>query len=164
MRTVLLVVALIPVVPLAQIANYVGKNAAIASCASTFVVAPTITAEMLGGDFEPDELTNASNSLASAVASHLKGSEILQPGDISKIEDCTSKVVVVRLKSYHTEPARMGQHRGYIVVQLLYFDSPKSQTPTETKEFEDSGAVHWGESTPFANAVKSVAKTIRHGL
>jgi hypothetical protein len=58
----------------------------------------------------------------------------------------------------------MGQHRGYIAVQLLYFDSPKSQTPTETKEFEESGAVHWGDSTPFANAVKAVASKMRHGL
>jgi len=44
----------------------------------------------------------------------------------------------------------------------LYFDSPKSQTPSDTKDFEDSGAVHWGDTTPFENAVKAVARRMRH--
>lgn len=109
-------------------------------------------------------MTNAANSLASAVTDKVKGSEVLQPADLAKIDDCTSKVVVVRLKSYHTEPASMGQHRGFITVQLLYFDSPKSKSPSETKEFEAKGDVHWGDSTPFANAVKAVVNTMRKKL
>jgi len=163
MPTILLLIALLPVVPVAQVSNYVGKNA-LPGCASTFVVAPTITNDMLGADIDQEDRTNAANSLAGAVAGKLKGSEVVQPGDIAKIEGCTSVVVVVRLKGYHTEPARMGQHRGFITVQLLYFDSPKTEKPTETKEFDASGEVHWGDSTPFANAVTAVVKTMRKKL
>lgn len=153
---------LLPGVSLAQVSSYVGKNPTAANCAGTIVVAPTITREAVSG-VDQEDLTNGANSLAGAVASKVKGAEIVQPADVAKIDACASKVIVVRLKGYHTEPARMGQHRGFLAVELLYFDSPQSKTPSNTKSFEESGAVHWGDTTPFENAVKSVVSAIRHG-
>ena len=165
MRAALVLVALLPTVTLAQVGNYVGANPKAAICAaSTFVIAPTLTVENVGASLDPEDLGNAASTLASAVVYGIKGSEIIQPSNLATIDYCASTVVVLRLKSYHTESARMGQHRGFIAVQVLFFDSPKSQTPTNTKDFDASGAVHWGDSTPFANAVKSVASKIRHGL
>ncbi len=163
MRPILLISILVSGTSFAQVASYVGEKPNAVGCADTFVVAPTITSAAVPG-VDQQDLTNASNSLASAVSHKVKGSEILQPTDITKIDECHSKVVVVKVKNYHTEPARMGQNRGILAVQLLYFDSPASSTPVQTKDFEHSGAVHWGDTTPFENAVKSVASAIRHGL
>lgn len=50
MRAAFLILALLPVPALAQVSNYVGKNAT-PGCVGIFVVAPTITSDMLGGSF-----------------------------------------------------------------------------------------------------------------
>lgn len=163
MRRIPAFLLLLPTVSFAQVSNYVGKNPTNASCASTFVVAPTITPDVVSG-VDQEDLSNGASTLASAVTSKVKDAEIVRPDDIARIDDCASQVIVVRLKSYHTEPARMGQHRGFLSVELLYFESPKSKSPTATRAFEASGDVHWGDTTPFENAVKAVAGSMRHKL
>lgn len=147
-----------------QVAEYLSEGPTGSECARTLVVAPMISQEDLGGEFEPDELTNASNMLANTVAKKYKETIVVSTGNLKKLENCNSSVIAVRLKSYHKEPARMGQFRGFITIDVLYFDSPQSAKPSEIKTFEASGKVHWGDSTPFANAVESVCRKIRYGL
>jgi hypothetical protein len=147
----------------AQISNYL-ENESVARCAGTLVVAPKITAEMLGGSFEPHGLTNASNMLARAVAEKYDNSEIIQAADLGTIDGCSSPVIVVKLKSYHKEAARIGQFRGYITVQVLFFDTSASKKPREIREFSARGGVFWGDSTPFNKALDSVVGQMRASL
>ena len=64
MRTILFVVALVPGPLLAQVSNYVGKNPSAFTCATTIVVAPTITPDIVSGvDQEESRLPRGATSV-----------------------------------------------------------------------------------------------------
>lgn len=147
----------------AQISSYL-ESSPQGECAPVIIIAPEIKAKMLGGDFESEELTNASNMLASAVSNNYKKSKIIQKTDLESIKNCNSNVVVVKLINYYKEPARMGQFRGHISVEILFFPSPHHPEPTNKYKFNAKGGVHWGDSTPFFNAIGAVSKKIKRGF
>jgi hypothetical protein len=141
--------------------NKTGSELTANECGKTIIVAPKITQEILGGNFDSSELKSARFLLSKAVSDKINGSTIIEPENLNSITNCESKVIVIKLISYHKEPARLGQFRGFITIQLLFFQTPKSPTPESIQEFSDHGGIHWGDSEPFFKAVNSVCSKIK---
>jgi hypothetical protein len=167
MRKVLLLQLIICATVFSQLDSYVNKTGSELTaneCGKTIIVAPKITAEILGGNFDSSELKSARFLLSKAVSDKIKNSTIIEPENLNSITNCESKVIVIKLMSYHKEPARLGQFRGFITIQILFFQTPKSPTPESTQEFSDHGGVHWGDSEPFFKAVNSICSKIKWEL
>jgi hypothetical protein len=169
MMIVIFAVVSVSGVSYAQISDYIKEDKSAAApvqqqCADVIVVRPELTSEKLGGSFKPLELQSASTLLANAFASQFNNSIVIAPDQIDTISKCTSKVIVVKLKSYSKQPAAMGQFEGNITVVAHVFKTPVETTPYISKEFSDSGRRHWGDNGPLLKAIDAVSGKIKKEL
>ena len=134
------------------------------SCSDIFIIRPTIDTKIIPGELSEDELLNNSSSIADAVASVMgKGVTVIFPSDADVIDKCKAKFVEIRVKSYHKEPARLGQYIGCITVSITLLDY-SDRKPLSVIEISEKGKLHWGDYVPFQNAVDKLCKRICYEL
>ena len=133
-------------------------------CESLFIVRPEVNAENVGNNFEQAEFLIASNMVASAILSKYVGGTIIYPEDLPLIKNCNSQIILVEVKLYHTEPARMGQNVGIVTILIKFYDPTNSTKPHSQREFSAKGERHWGDSVPLQSAFKSVSEEIKRKL
>lgn len=79
---------------------------------------------------------------------------------IDDIKSCESEVVIAKIESYHTRPARMDQRYGTIKITFHFFDPASSEKPYKSETIIAEGDRHWGNSTPLENALIEAAEEI----
>lgn len=131
-------------------------------CTEVFIVRPDMRLELVPGSYEDDELLSAANMVADAVSSSISApTSIISVEEIPSVKKCSSRLIVARVKSYHKEPARMGQYEGVVTVVIETYSDLAKDTPDRTEEFTAKGGRHWGDSVPLENAFEAVSKSIR---
>ncbi len=135
-------------------------------CSAMLVVRPIMSQQTIPGDYEDGELNSAANMIANAVISALTlpSSTIISDEEIDIVKHCKGKLVITRVKSYHKEPARMGQYQGVVRISVEIYNSVTDRRPTRVEEYEAKGGRHWGDSVPLENAFQAVSKKIRRNL
>lgn len=130
-------------------------------CTEVFVVRPQMDVSTFPGNFQESELLSASNTIADAIVKNLKSpNTIITNEDIEAIQNCNSRLIIAKVKSYHTERAILGQYTGVITISISSFNSPRQEAPTSIKEFNATGARHWGQLGPLQNALHTVCRDI----
>jgi len=138
-----------------------------ARCAEVIVVRPLFSADELGGSFTDDELRYASNRIAATIAARYETNTIVWPDQLEELRQCPAKYVSAVLISYHREPAARGQWYGCLSMELRFYKGPTGPDQPEAVrrlKFEIIGRRHWGDSTPFSNAVARLCETIQYHL
>lgn len=131
-------------------------------CNNIFIVRPDLKPEVVPGDFEKGELLSAGNMIANAIMAKISSSsKIIASNELEFIQKCNSKLIVARVKSYHKEPARMGQYEGVVTIVIEVYNSVQQSKPTSIEEFSAKGKRHWGDSVPLENSFQSVSKIIK---
>jgi hypothetical protein len=123
-----------------------------------------IKQEMLGGSFSDEEIKNASNMLTDVVLDKYPSASLINFNELGDISKCHSRLIRIKLLNYHTESVRMGQHKGFITIQIIEVFPQQSGTLPPAQyidQYEASGGINWGNSQPFADAVKAVCREIK---
>jgi hypothetical protein len=118
--------------------------------------------ELVPGSYEEDELLSAANMVADAVSSAISApTSIISVDELSSVKKCSARLIIARVKSYHKEPARMGQYQGVVTITIETYSDLAKNTPDRTEEFTAKGGRHWGDSVPLENAFEAVSRRIR---
>jgi len=134
-------------------------------CKSVFIVKPDLGPQIVPGKFNEIELRSVSAMLTNAVQSNIDSdNEVISAGEVSTVMNCNAKKIVVKVESYHKEPAVIGQFVGVITISIELYDSMQQNTLYSIQKFKAEGGRHWGDTVPLENAVKSVSKSIRRHL
>lgn len=145
-----------------QIDKYLDDTSStVVECADYFIIRPTITSNIVGFDINNDESHNASSMICYTIKDKLKGSVVIKKDELDNLKDCKGQIFIVKVENYHTEPARLSQNKGTITVVVYIFRTLKDKEPYKKFIFIADGDRHWGDTTPFENAVKAVSKEIK---
>lgn len=127
-----------------------------------FIVRPDMKPELVPGSYEDDELLSAANMVVDAIMSSVSApSAIIAVDELPSVEKCSGRLIVIRVKSYHKEPARMGQYEGVVTVSIESYNQIGQESPARVDQFTAKGGRHWGDSVPLENAFEAVSKKIR---
>jgi hypothetical protein len=83
---------------------------------------------------------------------------------ISQAPDCAVPVIRPRLNSYTTRPTKFGQKEGTLNLSLALYESPTAKDPLCVVNTVATGENHWGDRTPFTNAIEAVADKLKKDL
>ena len=133
------------------------------SCNKTFIVRPDMNPQIIPGDYEESELLIAANMIANAIICGMPSTSttIISNDEVDIVKHCKSNMVIAKVKSYHKEPARMGQYQGVVSITIDFYNSVGDKRPSRIEEFEAKGGRHWGDSVPLENAFQAVSTKIK---
>jgi hypothetical protein len=131
-------------------------------CVKVFIVRPQMGPSNVPGSFEESELISASNMIANAIVKKIApSSAIIAFEDMGAVQNCNSKMIIAKVKSYYKEPARLGQFQGNVTISISRYDSLQQKSPTKKQEFTAKGDRSWGDSVPLQNAIQEVCEEIK---
>jgi TolB-like protein len=74
---------------------------------------------------------------------------------------CSAPVIRCFLNSYTTRPTKFGQREGTLNLTLAIYDSYQAKDALCVFRKEATGENHWGDKTPFSNAIEAVAGAMK---
>ena len=83
---------------------------------------------------------------------------------LSQAADCGAPVIRPVLNSYITRPTKLGQKEGTLNLSLALYESWSAKVPLCVFGKEATGENHWGDRTPFSNAIEAVADKLKKDL